>query len=131
MEEIIKFLQEQKVFFLATTEGDQPRLRPMGFVMKYKDRLCFGTNNRKEMYKQMKANPKVEICACSPEGQTLRLSGTAAFDTSREAKERALEAAPMLKGMYSADDGIFEIFYLERGTAVFSDMQGGKREIRL
>ncbi|MFP3090566.1 pyridoxamine 5'-phosphate oxidase family protein [Treponema sp. TIM-1] len=131
MEEIIKFLQDQQVFFLATTEGDQPRLRPMGAVMEYKGKLYLCTNNQKEMYKQMKANPKVELGACSPEGQTLRISGVVAFDTSREAKEKILEALPRIKQMYSVDDGIFEVFYFEQGTAVFSDMQGGRQEIRL
>jgi uncharacterized pyridoxamine 5'-phosphate oxidase family protein len=131
MEEIIKFLQDQQVFFLATVEGDQPRLRPLGAVVEYKGKLCLCTNNRKEMYKQMKANPKVELCACSPEGHTLRLTGTVAFDPSREAKEKILEAVPMLQQMYSVDDGIFEVFYFEQGTAVFSDMQGSRRESRL
>jgi uncharacterized pyridoxamine 5'-phosphate oxidase family protein len=131
MEEIVKFLQDQKVFFLATAEGDQPRLRPMGAVLEYKGKLCLCTSNRKEMYKQMKANPKVELGACSPDGQTLRISGVVAFDTSREVKEKILEAIPMLKQMYSVDDGIFEVFYFEQGTAVFSNMQGDRRDIRL
>ncbi|GHT57408.1 NimC/NimA family protein [Spirochaetia bacterium] len=131
MQEIIKFLQDSKVFFLATADGDQPRVRPMGFVMEYEGKLTFSTNNKKDMYKQMKANPRVEISACSPEGKTLRLTGTVAFNTGKAAKEKALEVMPGLKRMYSADDDIFTLFYYEKGTAVFSDMQGGKREIKL
>ncbi|GHV07324.1 NimC/NimA family protein [Spirochaetia bacterium] len=131
MQEIIKFLQDSKVFFLATADGDQPRVRPMGFVMEYEGKLTFSTNNKKDMYKQMKANPRVEISACSPEGKTLRLTGTVVFNTGKAAKEKALEVMPGLKRMYSADDDIFTLFYYVNGTAVFSDMQGGKREIKL
>jgi uncharacterized pyridoxamine 5'-phosphate oxidase family protein len=131
MEEIIKFLQDCKVFFLATAEGDQPRVRPMGFVMNYNGKLSFGTNNKKDMFKQMKANPKIEICASSQDGKWLRICGSVAFNPDRAAKEKALEIVPILKNMYSADDGIFEIFHFEKAIAVFSDMQGGKKEINL
>ncbi|AEF81603.1 pyridoxamine 5'-phosphate oxidase family protein [Leadbettera azotonutricia] len=131
MQEIIQFLNEAKVFYLATAEGDQPRVRPMGFVMEYEGKLCFCTNNKKEMYKQMKANPKIEISACGNEGKTLRIAGSVAFNTSREAKVKALEVNPHLKTMYSPDDGIFEVFYFIQGTAVFGDMKGGKKEVKL
>jgi uncharacterized pyridoxamine 5'-phosphate oxidase family protein len=131
MQEIIKFLQDNRVFFLATAEGDQPRLRPMGFVMDYQGKLCLGTNNQKDMYKQMKANPKVEISAAAPDGQTLRITGLAGFLPGRDAREKALEAMPVLKQMYSADDGLFEIFYIEKALAVFSTMRGEKRELRI
>jgi uncharacterized pyridoxamine 5'-phosphate oxidase family protein len=131
MKEIIKFLQDSKVFYLATADGDQPRLRPMGFVMEYAGKLSFGTNNKKDMFKQMKANPKIEICACSADGKTLRVSGPVGFNSEREAKVQALEINPHLKNMYSADDGIFEIFHFEKALAVFSDMQGNKREVRI
>jgi uncharacterized pyridoxamine 5'-phosphate oxidase family protein len=131
MEEIIKFLQDCKVFFLATAEGDQPRVRPMGFVMNYNGKLSFGTNNKKDMFKQMKANPKIEICASSQDGKWLRIYGSVAFNPDRAAKEKALEIVPSLKNMYSADDGIFEIFHFEKAVAVFSDMQGGKKEITI
>jgi uncharacterized pyridoxamine 5'-phosphate oxidase family protein len=103
----------------------------MGFVMEYEGKLSLCTNNRKDMYRQMKENPKIEICASSPEGKTLRVAGTVAFNPARAAKEKALEIMPDLKGLYSPDDGIFEIFYFESGPAVFSDMQGGRREIRI
>jgi uncharacterized pyridoxamine 5'-phosphate oxidase family protein len=131
MNEISTFLQEAKVFYLATVEGDQPRVRPMGFVMEYEGKLSFSTNNKKDMFRQMKANPKIEICASTPDGRTLRIFGTVGFNSTRAAKEKALEIMPGLKRMYSADDGIFEIFYFEKGTAFITDMQGGKREIAL
>ena len=131
MEEIMKFLQESKVFYLATVEGDQPRVRPMGFVMIYKDRLYFSTNNTKEMYKQMKANPKVEFCAVGAKSRTLRLSGTIAFDSERETKVKALEAHPGLQRMYKADDDIFTLFYFKNARAIFTDFGGSSQEINL
>jgi uncharacterized pyridoxamine 5'-phosphate oxidase family protein len=131
MEEIIKFLQENKVFYLATVEGDQPRVRPMGFVMNYEGKLSFCTNNKKEMFAQMKANPRVEICASAPDGKWLRICGTIGFNPAGAAKEKALEIAPQLKRMYSVDDGIFEIFHFGNAAAVFSDMQGGRKEVKL
>ena len=128
MEEIIQFLQKAQTFFLATVEGSQPRVRPMGFVMNYEGKLSFCTNNKQDMFKQIKANPKIEICASAPDGKWLRICGTVAFNPDRAAKEKALEIMPLLKNMYSVDDGIFEIFHFEKAAAVFSDMQGGKKE---
>jgi uncharacterized pyridoxamine 5'-phosphate oxidase family protein len=131
MEEIIQFLQKAQVFYLATAQGDQPRVRPMGFVMSYEGTLSFCTNNKKDMFKQIQANPKIEVCASTPEGKWLRICGTVAFNPDRAAKEQALEIMPYLKSMYSADDGIFEIFHFEKAIAVFSDMQGGKKEVAI
>ena len=131
MEEILKFLQEARVFYLATVDGDQPRVRPMGFVMNHKGKLYFCTGNTKEMYKQMKANPKVEFCAMSADNKTLRIWGKIAFDNERETKVKALEAAPVLQGMYKADDGIFTLFYFESAKAVISDFGGGRKEFTI
>jgi uncharacterized pyridoxamine 5'-phosphate oxidase family protein len=129
MSEIIQFLLDSKVFYLATQDGDQPRVRPMGFAMDFEGKLCFCTNNKKDMFKQMEANPKVEISAFGGDGQTLRITGKVGFTGSRAAKEKALEIMPDLKYMYSADDGIFEIFFIDTGTAILSGMKGEKREL--
>ena len=131
MEEVLKFLQEAKTFYLASVEKDQPKVRPIGFVMIYEGKLSFCTNNKKDMFKQMKANPKIEICASSPDGKWLRIRGSVGFNSNRAAKEKALEIMPMLKNMYSVDDGIFEIFHFENAHAVFSDMKGGKKELKI
>ena len=120
MEEVLEFLQKADVFYLATAEGDQPRVRPMGFVMKYKGKLYFSTNNTKEMYKQMLANPKVEICAMHSGDQILRLHGKIVYDAEYETKVKALEESELLARIYKADDGRFTLFYLESGKAVIS-----------
>jgi uncharacterized pyridoxamine 5'-phosphate oxidase family protein len=131
MKEVLDFFTEAKVFFLATLEGDQPRVRPMGLVMDFEGKLCFGTNNKKEMYKQLKANPKMEIAATLPNGKTLRISGPISFNVKREARVKALEIMPSLKSMYGPDDGLLEIFQFDCATAVFTDMTGGRKEIKL
>jgi len=131
MEEILKFLQEARVFYLATVEGDQPRVRPMGFVMNYKGKLYFSTNNTKEMYKQMQANPKIEICALSGDNKTLRIHGKVVFDAEHETKVKALESSPGLQRMYKADDGIFTLFYFESAKAVISSFGPEKKEFSL
>jgi uncharacterized pyridoxamine 5'-phosphate oxidase family protein len=126
MKEVIQFLNDSKVYYLATLDGDQPRVRPLGFVMEYDGKLSFCTNNKKAMFRQMKLNPKVEISAASADGKTLRITGTVDFNPSRAAREKALEIMPILKNMYSADDGIFEIFYIKKGAAAITDMAGVK-----
>ncbi|MDR1096402.1 MAG: pyridoxamine 5'-phosphate oxidase family protein [Spirochaetaceae bacterium] len=131
MKEVLDFLSKAKVFFLATVDGDQPRVRPMGLAMDFEGKLCFGTNNKKEMYKQLKANPKMEIAATLPNGKTLRIAGPVSFNAKREAKVKALEIMPYLKNMYSPDDGIFEIFQFDSATAVFTEMNGEKEEMKL
>lgn len=132
MDEVLKFLAECGTFYLATVEGDQPQLRPLGVAFEFEGKLAFTTNNTKDMWRQMKANPKVAFCGCKEGGQYLRITGTVAFDKSTDAaRAKALEVAPVLKGMYSVGDGKFEIFTLESGTATFADMQGGSRTVQL
>lgn len=131
MNEVIEFFKECGVFFVSTVDGDQPRVRPFSFAMEYEGKLCFGTSNQKPVYAQLMANPKVEISSSSKDGRWLRLSGKAVFCTTKEAKAQALEIMPMLKHMYSVDDEIFEVFYLENAVANFYSMKGDFKTITL
>jgi uncharacterized pyridoxamine 5'-phosphate oxidase family protein len=132
MDTVIDFLNDAKTFYLATVDGDQPRVRPMGFVMRHKDRLYMGTNNTKDMYRQMKANPKIEICTFGSDGRWIRVCGKVSFDDSPETQAKALEAAPQLKSMYSVGDGKFTLFYFEPGAAAtITGFDGSKKEIEL
>jgi uncharacterized pyridoxamine 5'-phosphate oxidase family protein len=131
MNEVLQFLKDNPVFYLATADGNTPRVRPFGFVMEYDGKLCFGTSNQKNVYRQLKANPKFEISTTSKTGEWLRLEGKAVFCTSRESKKAALDVAPNLGRMYSVDDSLFEIFYADEGLATFSDMKGASRSIKL
>ena len=131
MNEVLQFLTDNHVFYLATMDGDTPKVRPLGFVMEYDGKLCFSTNNKKNMYKQLISNPKFEICVASESGEWLRLSGKATFCTNKQVKQAALDTAPFLKNMYSVEDSIFEIFYADEAEAVFSNMKGASRTVKL
>jgi uncharacterized pyridoxamine 5'-phosphate oxidase family protein len=132
MDTVIKFLGEAKPFYLATVDGDQPRVRPMGFVMNHKGRIYMCTNNTKDVYKQMKANPKIEICAFGPENKWIRVCGKVSFDDSPETQEKAMEVSPRLKTMYSVGDGKFTLFYFDTGAlATIEGFDGAKKEIKL
>lgn len=120
MKKALEFLQESGTFYLATAEGDQPRVRPFGVVFEYEGKLYIVTNNRKECFKQMLKNPKVEICGMNKKGQWIRVAGEVANDDRREVKEVALETAPSLKSMYSIDDGILAVLYFTKGTVTIS-----------
>lgn len=131
MKEVLEFLGKTKVFYLATTDGDIPHVRPLGFVMECNGKIAFCTNNQKRMYKQLVANPKVEIAAVDENFNTLRISGTIKFATTPETQRKALEVMPSLAKMYSVGDGKFEIFYLDEGKAICSTMTGECKELAL
>ncbi len=119
MQEIYDFLKKCGIYFLATEEGDQARVRPFGTVDLFEGKLYIQTGKVKEVSKQIQANPKVEICAFS-DGKWLRVAGTLVRDERREAKAHLLDAYPSLQAMYSPDDGNTEVLYFESGTATFS-----------
>ena len=116
IEKICQFLSEAGTYYLATVEGDQPRVRPFGTVLYYKDRLYIQTGKVKDVSHQIAANPKVEICAFK-DGKWLRVAGVLENDDDHDAKVAMLELMPSLKGMYSADDDNMQMFYLKNATA--------------
>lgn len=119
MERVEKFLKEAGVYYLATMDGDQPRVRPFGTANIYDGKLYIQTGKKKDVSKQLHLNPKAEICAYL-NGEWLRVSGLLLEDDRREARVSMLEAYPDLKAMYSSDDGNTEVFYFKDATAVFS-----------
>ncbi len=131
MNEVFEFLNECGVFFVSTVDGIQPKVRPFSFVMEYEGKICFATNNKKPFYAQLMSNPNIEISGAAKDARWLRLSGKAVFCTTKEAKAQALELEPMLKHMYSVEDEIFEIFYLENAVANFCSMNGDSKTISL
>ncbi|MCM0757752.1 pyridoxamine 5'-phosphate oxidase family protein [Sporomusa sphaeroides DSM 2875] len=131
MREVLAFLQENSVFYLATMDHVYPKVRPFGFVMEYEGKLYFSTSNQKHVYRQLKENPYFEISTASKTGEWLRLHGKAVFDTNRHTKQAALAAMPVLSKMYSVDDPIFELFYAAEAEATFSDLQGTARTVTL
>lgn len=127
---VIKFLKDSPIFYLATVDGDQARVRPLGFVMEYDGKICFCTANTKNMYKQMKQNPKIEIAACV-ETKTLRITGEAEFITDAASQQKVLDEMPMLKSIYSVGDGKFEVFAIKNAVASYITMSGEKETVKL
>ena len=119
MERAAKFLKEAGTYYLATVEGDQPRVRPFGTVNIFEGKLYIQTGKIKEVSKQIHANPKVEISAFK-DGEWIRVAGELVEDDRTEAKQSMLDAYPSLQGMYSADDGNTEVFYFKNATATIS-----------
>lgn len=124
MNRAFEFLKESGTFYLATADGDQPRVRPFGAVFEYEGKSYIVTNNTKKCFKQMIEDPKVEISSMNKKGQWIRVTGEVANDDRREVKEFALEANPFLKKMYSVDDGIFAVLYFTKGTASIYSFNG-------
>ncbi len=119
MERVVKFLKEAETYYLATVDGDQPRVRPFGTANVFEGKLYIQTGKVKDVSKQIHKNPKVEICAFK-NGEWLRVAGELIEDERTEAKQAMLDAYPSLQGMYKADDGNTEVFYFTNATATFS-----------
>lgn len=119
LERIYKFLEEAGTYYLATVEGDQPRVRPFGTALLYEGKLYIQTGKIKTVSKQIKANPKVELCAFK-DGSWIRLSGILEEDDRREVKKAMLDKMPTLRAMYNEDDGNTEMLYFKSGEATFS-----------
>lgn len=118
MERVEKFLKDAGTYYLATVEGDQPRVRPFGTAHIYNGKLYIQTGKKKDVSRQLHANPKAEICAFM-NGEWLRVTGELIEDDSREARVSMLEAYPSLQAMYDPDDGNTEVFFLRNAVAVF------------
>lgn len=119
MDKVLKFLKDAETYYLATVEGDQPRVRPFGTVHVFEGKLYIQTGKVKDVSKQLHQNPKSEICAFK-NGEWLRVSGKLIEDNRNEARQSMLDAYPGLQKMYKADDGNTEVFYFENATAIFS-----------
>ncbi len=129
MQEVWKFLKECGTYYLATMDGEQPRVRPFGTAEIFEGKLYIQTGNKKEVYQQIMKNPYVEICACNG-GKWLRLSGKLIRDDRFEARKDMLDKNPMLRGMYNELDGNTEVLYFENAIATFYSFTEAPREIK-
>ncbi len=121
MNEVFEFLKKAGTFYLATAEGDQPRVRPFGAVLEVDGRLWRITGRKKDVYRQIAQNPKAEIVAMDG-GKWMRIETTLVDDDSMAAKEAMLEAYPSLKGLYSPTDSNMAVLYMNGGKATLSSM---------
>ena len=120
LEKVIKFLDESQTYYLATVDkGNQPRVRPFGTALIYKDRLYIQTGKIKAVSRQLEANPKAEICAFN-NGRWIRIAGVLVNDDNREVKTLMLDKMPMLRNMYNEDDGNMQMLYFKDATVTIS-----------
>lgn len=129
IERVCQFLDEVHTYYLATVEGDQPRVRAFGTALLYDEKLYIQTGKIKPVSKQIAANPKVEICAFK-DGRWLRIAGELVNDDNREVKIAMLDKMPTLKAMYSADDDNMQMLYFKNATATFSSFTEEPEVIR-
>lgn len=131
MQEVYEFLKNCGTYYLATMDGDQPRVRPFGTVDIFEGKLYIQTGKVKNVSKQLQINPKAEICACTPDGSRwLRVTGKLIRDDRYEAKKHMLDNYPELKSMYSPEDDNTEVLYFEDATAIFYSFTEEPRVIR-
>ncbi|WP_054697722.1 pyridoxamine 5'-phosphate oxidase family protein [Syntrophomonas palmitatica] len=129
MQEVYEFLKKCGTYFIATMDGDQPRVRPFGTVEIFENKLYIQTGKVKNVSKQIKANPKIEICALA-DGKWIRIEAVAVEDDRIEPKQHMLDAYPQLKSMYAADDDNTQVLYLTNATATIASFTEPPRVIK-
>ena len=128
MQRVCNFLKEAGVYYLATVEGDQPRVRPFGTAHIFEGKLYIQTGKVKPTSQQLLANPKAEICAFH-NGAWIRVTGELVEDDRVEAKKSMLDAYPNLRGMYNENDGNTQVFYFRNATATFSSFSAAPETV--
>ncbi len=119
MKRVYDFLKAAGVYYLATVEGNQPRVRPFGTYLIFEDKLYIQTGKKKPVSHQLMANPKAEVCTFH-EGMWLRIAGELVEDDRVEPKKAMLDAYPNLRAMYDENDGNTQVFYFKNATATFA-----------
>ena len=123
MKRVLDFLKKAEVYYLATVEGDQPRVRPFGTINEFEGKLYIQTGKVKPTSKQLAANPKAEICAFK-DGAWIRVACELVEDDRFEARKSMLDAYPNLRHMYNENDGNTQVLYMKNATATISSFGG-------
>lgn len=130
MEEVFELLKKIGTYYLATVDGDKPRVRPFGTVDLYNGKLYIQTGKKKDVSKQIEKNPNAELCAFQ-DGVWVRVTGKLVNDDSREAKKHMLDNYPNLRGMYNEDDDNTQVLYFEDGVATIYSFTSQPKVIKL
>lgn len=130
MEEVFELLKKIGTYYLATVDGDKPRVRPFGTVDLYNGKLYIQTGKKKDVSKQIEKNPNVELCAFQ-DGVWVRVAGKLVNEDSREAKKHMLDNYPNLRGMYNEDDNNTQVLYFEYGVATIYSFTSQPKVIKL
>jgi len=129
MERVYDFLKGAQTYYLATVEGDQPRVRPFGTINIFEGKLYIQTGRIKDVAKQLAANPKAEICAFK-DGVWVRVAGELVDDDRVEPKKAMLDAYPDLRRMYDPEDGNTEVLYFKNAKATFSSFTAAPETVK-
>lgn len=119
MQRVYDFIKSAGTYYIATVDGDQPRVRPFGTIDLFNGKLGIQTGKKKDIFKQVEKNPKVELCAMN-EGKWIRVEGELYADESVEAADHMLNDYPQLRGMYTPGDGNCVVLYFKSGKATVS-----------
>ena len=130
MKEVYDFLKDAGTYYLATVEGNQPRVRPFGTVDIFEDKLYIQTGKAKAVAKQILANPKIEISAMDKQGRWIRVAAEAVADDRVEAKKHMLDAYPDLRRMYNENDGNTLVLYLKNAAATIEAFGAEKKVVK-
>lgn len=123
MKRVHDFLKEAEIYYLATVDGTQPRVRPFGTINEYEGKLYIQTGKIKSTSHQLAANPKAEICAFK-DGAWIRVACELVEDDRLEAKKSMLDAYPNLRHMYDENDGNTQVLYMKNAVATISSFGG-------
>ena len=123
MKRVCEFLKKAEVYYLATVEGNQPRVRPFGTINEFEGKLYIQTGKIKPTSKQLAANPKAELCAFK-DGSWIRIACELVEDDRFEARKSMLDAYPELRRMYDENDGNTQVFYMKNSIATISSFGG-------
>lgn len=129
MERVCEFLKNAGTYYLATVEGDQPRVRPFGTAHIFEGKLYIQSGKAKPTSKQLAVNPKAEICAFA-DGTWLRIACELIEDDRAEARKSMLDAYPNLRGMYDENDGNTQVLYMKHATATFSSFTAAPEVVK-
>jgi len=127
MQTVLEFLKKTKTYYIATVDGDQPHVRPFGTINEFEGKLYIQTGLKKDVSKQIAANPKAELCAFDGE-IWLRITCTLVEDNRAESQRSLLNAYPSLNGRYAVNDGNNVVYYMKDATATFYKFGGGPLE---
>ena len=130
MKEVCDFLKEAGIYYLATIEGNQPRVRPFGTAEIFENKLYIQTGKSKAVARQMFANSQIEICAMDKQGRWLRLAGEAIEDDRVEARKHMLDAYPQLRDRYNENDGNCLVLYIKNAVSSIESFGGEKKVIK-
>ena len=130
MQKVYDFIKNANTYYLATMDGDQPRVRPFGTINIFDGKLYIQTGKAKDISKQLMANPKAEICAFNGE-EWIRVAGELVEDDRVEAKKDMLDNYPSLRAMYDENDGNTQVFYFKNATATISSFTHAPEVIKL